>query len=417
MRVPKWGARGVMRILMVSQHYWPEPFNVSDICEALVERGHRVTVLTGMPNYPEGDIYSGYENGKNEFQQRNGVEIVRVSLVPRKHDPVHRVLNYYSFARNGERAQQTLPANFDAVVSFQTSPVMQARPAIAFAERTSVPLLHYVVDIWPECLLAGGVKKGSAVYKHYAKVSSGIYRKADRLAVTSPLFVDYLSNLLGRQVDAAFLPQYAEEGFFAPFAGSAPEGYDPSRFNVTFAGNVGAAQSVQTLVRAAALLKNDASFAFHVVGSGSELSVCVKLAEELGAGNVTFHGRHDIADMPAYYAASDAMAATFSSDEMLAWTLPRKVQSYMAAGRPIVAAIGGETERVVNDAQCGVCCGAEDAEGLADAVRRLAQLPCEQRIEMGACGREYCLANYTKRSFIDTLERELEQLKGTKHGM
>lgn len=406
-----------MRILMVSQHYWPEPFNVSEICEALVERGHRITVLTGTPNYPEGDIYSGYENRKNAFQQRNGVEIVRVPLVPRKHDPVHRVLNYYSFARSGEKTQRTLPSNFDAVVSFQTSPVMQARPAIAFAERTGVPLLHYVVDIWPECLLAGGIKKGSAVYQHYAKVSSDIYGKADRLAVTSPLFVDYLSDLLGHRIEAALLPQYAEEGFFASNTGPVPEDYDPSRFNVTFAGNVGAAQSVQTLVRAAVLLNDDVHFAFHVVGSGSELSACVKLAEELGVGNVTFHGRHDIAEMPSYYAASDAMAATFSSDEMLAWTLPRKIQSYMAAGRPIVAAIGGETERVVDDAQCGVCCGAEDAEGLADAVRRLAQLPRESRIEMGARGREYCMANYTKRSFIDTLERELEQLKGTKHGM
>ena len=417
MRVSKRGARSVMRILMVSQHYWPEPFNVSEICEALVERGHRITVLTGTPNYPEGDIYSGYENRKNAFQQRNGVEIVRVPLVPRKHDPVHRVLNYYSFARSGEKTQRTLPSNFDAVVSFQTSPVMQARPAIAFAERTGVPLLHYVVDIWPECLLAGGIKKGSAVYQHYAKVSSDIYGKADRLAVTSPLFVDYLSDLLGHRIEAALLPQYAEEGFFASNTGPVPEDYDPSRFNVTFAGNVGAAQSVQTLVRAAVLLNDDVHFAFHVVGSGSELSACVKLAEELGVGNVTFHGRHDIAEMPSYYAASDAMAATFSSDEMLAWTLPRKIQSYMAAGRPIVAAIGGETERVVDDAQCGVCCGAEDAEGLADAVRRLAQLPRESRIEMGARGREYCMANYTKRSFIDTLERELEQLKGTKHGM
>lgn len=408
-----------MRVLVVSQHYWPEPFNVSEICEALVTIGHEVTVLTGTPNYPEGDIYPGYENGMNARQYHNGVDVVRVPLVPRMHDPLHRVLNYYSFARNGERAQKGLSADFDVVVSFQTSPVMQARPAIAFAERTGSPLLHYMVDIWPECLLAGGIRKGSAVYRHYAKVSRRIYEKADRLVVTSPLFVDYLSNLLGHRIEAAFLPQYAEDGFFGRehAAEAVPGGYDASKFNVTFAGNVGAAQSVQTLVRAAALLKSDARFAFHVVGSGSELDSCAKLADKLGAQNVAFHGRRDITEMPAFYAASDAMAATFSSDEMLSWTLPRKVQSYMAAGRPIVAAIGGETERVVTDARCGMCCRAEDAEGLSDAVRLLAQLSPEQRAEMGARGREYCAAHFSKNRFIETLERELEQLKGTKHGV
>lgn len=406
-----------MRVLMVSQHYWPEPFNVAEVCETLAQRGHEVTALAGTPNYPEGEIYPGYENGQNIRQHRNGVDIIRVSLVPRKHDPVHRVMNYYSFARNGEKLSREVTSDFDAVVSFQTSPVMQARPAVAFAKRTGTPLLHYVVDIWPECLLAGGIKKGSAIYNHYAKVSRGIYAEADRLAVTSPLFVDYLSNLMGRPVQAALLPQYAEEAFSQDAGAALPEGYDPSRFNVTFAGNVGAAQSVQTLVRAAALLKGDARFAFHVVGSGSELAACKALAEGLAAENITFHGRHDISEMPAYYAASDAMAATFSSDEMLAWTLPRKIQSYMAAGKPVVAAIGGETERVVKESDCGICCAAEDAEGLAKACRQLADMEARERTEMGERGRAYCELHFSKRRFIETLESELERLKGTKHGM
>lgn len=402
---------------MVSQHYWPEPFNVADVCEALAARGHKVTALVGTPNYPEGEIYPGYEKGANAHQSRNGVDIVRVPLIPRKQDPIHRVLNYYSFARNGEQMARKIDSGYDVVVSFQTSPVMQARPAIAYAEATGAPLLHYVVDIWPECLLAGGIKKGSVTYNHYAKVSQRIYGKADRLAVTSPLFVDYLSNLMGWQVEAALLPQYAEDGFFeTPFC-SAPEGYDPEKFNVTFAGNVGAAQSVQTLVRAAALLKDDSRFAFHIVGSGSELAACETLATELVAGNVTFHGRHDISEMPSFYAASDAMVATFSSDETLAWTLPRKIQSYMAAGKPVIAAIGGETERVLTEACCGVCCAAEDAEGLARACSRLADATPERRAEMGAAGRAYCESHFTKNRFLETLESELEKLKGTKHGM
>lgn len=402
---------------MVSQHYWPEPFNVAEICEALVARGHAVTALVGTPNYPEGEIYPGYGKGANAHQSRKGVDIVRVPLIPRKQDPIHRVLNYYSFACNGERMARKIDHGFDAVVSFQTSPVMQARPAIAYAEATGTPLLHYVVDIWPECLLAGGIKKGSIAYNHYAKVSRQIYKKADRLAVTSPLFVDYLSDLMGSQVKAALLPQYAEDEFFEAPSGSVPKGYDPEKFNVTFAGNVGAAQSVQTLVRAAALLKGDPCFVFHVIGSGSELASCKALAEELGASNIVFHGRHDISEMPSFYAASDAMVATFSADETLAWTLPRKIQSYMAAGKPVVAAIGGETERVLAEAHCGMCCAAEDAEGLARVCGRLADATPERRAEMGAAGRAYCKSHFAKSRFVKTLESELEKLKGTKHGM
>lgn len=406
-----------MRALVVSQHYWPEPFNVAEICETLTLHGHDVTVLTGFPNYPEGDFYPGYENGANARQTHNGVEIVRVPLIPRKQDVVHRVLNYYSFAQNGKRAQRLLPADFDVVVSFQTSPVMQSLPAIAYAERTGTPLLHYVVDIWPECLLAGGIKKNSVIYNYFANVSKNIYKKADRLAVTSPLFISYLSDLLGSRVDGANLPQYAENGFFDDSCDAVPEGYDLSKFNVTFAGNVGSAQSVQTLVRAAAMLQDDPRLAFHVVGSGSDLADCKQLAEELSTQNIVFHGRHEIDDMPAFYAASDVMAATFSADEMLAWTLPRKVQSYMAAGKPIAAAIGGETKRVLSAAQCGECCTAEDAEGLAAVIARLANLSPSERADMGLRGKSYCKEHFSKQLFFETLESELQQLKGTKHGV
>lgn len=406
-----------MRILMVSQHYWPEPFNIAEICELLVRRGHKVTALVGTPNYPDGEIYPGYENGQNGKQRRNGVDIIRVPLVPRMQDPIHRVMNYYSFARNGEKLSRDAANDFDVVVSFQTSPVMQARPAIAYARRTGVPLLHYVLDIWPECLLAGGIKKGSVVYRYYANVSRKIYAEADRLAVTSPLFVDYLSSLLNREVDAVLLPQYAEDAFSLVSKAGNQKGYDPSKLNITFAGNVGAAQSVQTLVRAAALLKDDNRFVFHVVGSGSELSACMLLAEELAVENIVFHGRHDVSEMPGYYAASDAMVATFSSDEMLSWTLPRKIQSYMAAGKPIVAAIGGETARVIEEAGCGICCTAEDARDLAQACKRLADMPLAVRAEMGDCGRVYCRSHFSKSRFIETLELELKKLKGTKHGV
>ena len=195
----------------------------------------------------------------------------------------------------------------------------------------------------------------------------------------------------------------------------AVEEYDASKINLTFAGNVGAAQSVITLVEAAAQLKDDDRFAFHVVGSGSELEACKEQAKRLELSNVTFHGRHPLAEMPAYYAASDAMLATFSNSPVLGYTLPRKIQSYLAAGRPVLGTMVGEGRRVVEEAGCGLCCGSEDAEGLARLCVEFAAKDEDERFAMGVRAREYYLKHYERSRFFDTLEHELAALKGRGH--
>lgn len=398
-----------MRILAVSQYYWPEPFNVSEICEELVARGHSVTVLTGLPNYPEGELYSGYEKRQKRVENRNGVKIIRSWLWPRKTGALNRLLNYESFCRSASRLARKLDDDFDIVLSFEISPVMSAEPAIAYARRMGCPLLIYVIDIWPECLLSGGVAKDSAIYKHYAKVSRRIYSSADRLAITSPLFRNYIEELLGHEIDAFDLPQYAEE-IFEGISPSAPKGYRPDRVNLTFAGNVGSAQSVQTIVKAAAALKGEPVL-FHIVGSGSELDACKRLSRELGAENVIFHGRHPLEEMPAYYGASDAMLATFADNPILGYTLPRKVQSYMAAGKPILGTLTGESRRVIDESQCGLCCDAGDEHGLASVVRRFLCLSDAEKAEMGSRAKSYNEAHFSRKHFFEKLETELISMK------
>lgn len=405
-----------LNLLVVTQHYWPEPFNFADICEGLVERGHKVTVLTGFPNYPEGDIYPGYSGNKPFKEEHNGVKIVRAPLVPRGHNPVQRVLNYYSFPTSASNVSKTLEDDFDVIISFQSSPVMQSQAAIDIAERTGAPLLHYVIDIWPECLLAGGIKRNTPIYNHYASVSRAIYDKADKIAVTSPRFKSYLEELLGREINSFDLPQYAEDIFGKERPNDErPADYDSNKLNFTFAGNVGSAQSVKTLIIAAAILQDDDRFVFHIVGSGSELDNCKQLVQQLGINNVVFHGRHDISEMPAFYAASDAMVATFADSPVLGFTLPRKIQSYMAAGRPVIASATGEAERVISDANCGFTCEAEDPEALAIAVMKFAYLDRDARNLMGSNGALYNQIHFSKNRFFTTLIDELQQMRGTVH--
>lgn len=403
-----------MRILAVSQHYWPEPLDSTHICEGLVARGHEVTVLCGEPNYPEGIIYPGYSARELRREERNGVQIVRVPLHPRKTGPIHRVWNYYSFAASATRVAATLPDEFDVVLSYQTSPVMMARPAIAFAERTGTPLLLYCLDIWPECLLAGGIRRGSLVYRHYLRVSRDIYQAADRLAVSSPLFANYLIEQVGLSLrDPLDLPHFAKASIYEAPAEPHPS-YDASKVNLTFAGNVGAAQSVETIVRAAALCADDDRLAFHVVGSGTDLDACQRLAHELGADNVTFHGRHPESEMPAFYEASAAMLLTMAGGSLLGLTLPYKLHTYLAAGKPVLGATSGDGARVVREAGCGTCVPSEDADGLARICREFADRG--DWSEMGARARAYYNDNYTEGRFFERLEGALERLRGTRHG-
>lgn len=400
-----------LRILAVSQHYWPEPFAIPDVCEGLVARGHSVTVLTGTPNYPDGDIYPGYERGSQAMQERNGVHIKRTRLIPRGREVWQRVLNYYSFSINAKRAVRDMGSGYDVVLSFQTSPVMMSRPALAYGKRNGAPVLLWCQDLWPESLTVGNIKRGSLIYRYYAHVSKRIYSSADSLAVSSKTFGEYYESQLGmKDVRTLYLPQYAEDIFDED--AQQREEYDPDKINLTFAGNIGTAQAVNTFVEAGHYLEGDDRFALHIVGSGSEFETLKKYKDEIEADCVTFHGRHPLSDMPSFYRSSDAMVATFQDNPILGYTLPRKITSYMAAGRPILGTMVGEARRVVEEAGCGLCCDAEDPIGLAEICRRFADMAPEEREAMGARGRRYYEEHFAKERFYSIVETELQRLKG-----
>ena len=393
-----------MKILVLCQHYYPEPFRLPDICETLARRGHDVTVVTGTPNYPEGEIYDGYEKGARADETLNGVRVHRCPLIPRKTGTLYRVLNYYSFVLSSQWYLCRCKESFDVVFVNQLSPVMMAQAGLNWAKRHSKKCVLYCLDQWPESLLAGGIRKDSLVYKIFLKVSRNIYRRADDLLVSSRGFVNYFRQVLKLEDKRIrYLPQYAEDMFDElPAAAEKKAGVD-----FMFAGNVGALQSVETIVEAAKLLKDNTQIRIHIVGGGIALDHCKELAA--GLGNITFHGRHDVTEMPSFYAMADAMLITMKDDPVLSATLPGKVQTYMAAGKPVVGAIGGETARVVNEeAQCGMCCTPENAQELAQIMLRIAQ-DDELRGRFSENARQYYQQFFRKEQFFDMLETVLRE--------
>ncbi len=378
---------------------------MADVCEELVRRGHTVHAVVDVPNYPMGTIYEEYRHGKNRREVRGGVQITRTFTIGRRQGVLFRFLNYESYSLSSTRYIRTLPGDYDVVFTNQTSPVMMTRAATAYSRKWKKKCVLYCMDLWPASLAAGGIKESHPIYHLFDHVSKKLYRRADRILITSRSFRGYLTQEHGIPDEKiAWLPQYASSQYEIMPAPGEKETVD-----FLFVGNVGVVQSLDTLLKAAAILKNETVGAkklrFHIVGEGSQLQTLTRQARSLGLDNVFFYGRKSAQEMPSFYSMADALVVLLKAEPFLSMTLPGKVQTYMAAGKPILAAADGEIPQVISDAGCGYCAGAEDAEGFAAVIRKFLSEP--ERERMGVNARQYYEEHFTRQKFMDALEREL----------
>ena len=391
-----------MKILVICQYYFPEPFRIADICEELVRRGNAVTVVTGTPNYPMGEIYHGYEHGQRRKEVINGVNIIRCPIHPRKKGAIHRLWNYYSYPFHSRHVVKQIKDEFDVVFIYQLSPVMMADAGIQYAKKHHIKSVLYCLDLWPASLNAGGINSG-LIYSWFRKESQKVYGKSDRILISSQSFATYFYEQYNRS-DTIFLPQYAEETYSPQECEKNPDEY----VDFMFAGNVGVMQSVDTVIKAAVLCKDIGNIRWHIVGDGIELENCRALAKKYDAP-VIFHGRQPIEQMPNYYSMADAMLITLKDDPVISMTLPGKLQSYMAAGKPVIGAINGEAKNVIEQFKCGYCVPACDYEKLAAVCKQFAEERGNHAV-MGNNARIAYEQSYSKDKFIDSLEKNLTDM-------
>lgn len=384
-----------MKILVVSQFYYPEQFRINDICEELVKRGCEVTVLTGLPNYPEGRVNKEYKFFRKRKENINGVNIIRTFEIGRRKGTLFRIFNYISYMCSGSIKTLLLKEKFDLVYVYQLSPITLAIPAIMYKKRNKGKKIHlYCLDLWPESLLIDNFKKSSLTYKVIKKISKWVYSKSDYIYVTSKGFINYFKEELGLNKNIKYLPQYAEER------------YKKSEYkineisNFVFTGNIGKAQSIETIVRAANELKDRNDILIHIVGDGSRFKECQELSEEMKLTNIIFYGKKNIEEVQQYYKIADAMLITLSNNEIISKTIPGKMQSYMMAERPIIGAINGETENIIKEAKCGYCVSAEDYKALAGAIKKFKELSNDEKRKMAENSYQYYKDNFTKDQYM-----------------
>ncbi len=411
-----------MKVLVVCQHYAPENFRVTEICEDLVARGHQVVAVVGLPNYPSGIVPREYKWFRRRRENLGGVQVRRCFEIGRKNTPLGLAINYVSYMVAACWKVLTLRHDYDVIYAYSTSPVLMSLPASLLRCFTCKKLVIYVLDIWPACLAAMNVGEGSPLYAFMKRVSRWVYGKADVLLVGSKRFQQYMEEVHGMTVpDQWYLPQFAD-GLFEQAAFASPKMQnafakeEPSKTltHLVFAGNIGRVQGVQTLLQAAALLQKEPIY-WHFLGDGSDFESCQALARELGLEDqVTFYGRRPLADMPAFYAMADALLVSMHNDASVNDTLPGKVQSYMAAGKPLLCSITGETPYILQQAGCGLCAPPDDPQAFAQVVLSFFAMSQEARSRMGENGRVYYQQHFTQQRHMDRLEALLLSL--TKEG-
>lgn len=407
-----------MKVLIVSQYFWPENFRINDLAAGLVERGHAVTVLTGIPNYPGGKFFSGYSWCKKTREKYQGVRILRVPLLPRGNGSgVKLALNYLSFAFSAcFLAPFLCRGKFDLIFVFEPSPITVGLPAILLKKIKSLPILFWVQDLWPESLSATGAVRSPCILSLIERLTRIIYQRCDRILVTSRA---YLPSIQGFGVDPGkllFFPQSVEE-LYQPVtveAGAVEDLLMPKGFRVLFAGNIGAAQSFATILAAAEKLIACPDIQWIIIGDGRMRAwVEEEIQRRSLTGAVHLLGRHPVESMPSFFALADGLLVTLKKEPLFALTIPGKVQSYLACGKPIIAALDGEGSSLVRDAHAGLTCPAEDADALADIVLAMYRMPQTQREEMGQSGLRYYKANFDRDMLISQLESwMLEVVKG-----
>ena len=393
---------------MVTNHFYPEEFKCNAMAFELQRRGYKVTVLTGIPDYPKGEYFDGYGVFKRRVERINGVKVFRAYILPRrKAGRIRLVFNYISITLSQafDAFWLGLFKRFDRVLVYESSPVMVGIAAGIVSRMQRIPMLFWVTDLWPESLSAAGGINNPTIIGYFTRMVKRIYKNATKILISSEAYRTSIEAKGDFADKIVYFPQWADAPAEVPTDVRIPA--LPDGFKVLFAGNIGEAQDFEHILETARLIK-DENVHFVILGDGRKRPWAEEFIQEQGL-EATVHllGRYPAATMPAFFAQADLLLVSLKDELIFNLTLPAKVQSYMAAGKPIVAMMNGEGPRVIADAGCGLSAPACDTRGLADTILRMKAMGGAELATMGARGKAYCEKHFKLMYCIDHLEAML----------
>jgi glycosyltransferase involved in cell wall biosynthesis len=394
-----------MKILIITQYFWPESFKINDLALGLKERGHDVSVLTAIPNYPKGVFFDNYSFWKNNEEEWNGIKIYRSKIFSRGNGSIRLMLNYISFVFFCSLKVFFIKQKFDKIFVYEPSPVTVGLPAIVASRIMKIPYYFWVQDLWPESLSAAGGIKNKYVLNFFEGLTRLIYRNSEKVLVQSKGFADYIKKQGDFSDKLIYYPNSAEKLYrplepILEYQSKLPEG-----FKLLFAGNLGEAQGIDTLVNAAKIVKEkgiDVNWVF--LGDGRQREYYMKEVKRIGLeSNFYFLGAFPAETMPYFFSCADALIVSLKRDKIFSLTIPSKLQSYLACGKPILASLDGEGANVVIESKSGFVSPSENAELFADNVIKMWNLSSESRNEMSKNALQYFKNEFEREMLIDNL--------------
>lgn len=398
-----------MKILIISQYFFPEDFKVNDIAFDFVKRGHDVTVFTAKPNYPQGKFYDGYSFFSRKSEIINGVTVIRIPIFPRLDSSgKFLILNYLSFIFFSWIFKYRVKGNFDIIFSHLPSPLIAAIPAIWFKRKFNAKLYLWVLDLWPESVQANSSLKGGFVIKQLNKVIKRIYENTDTILVPSNAFKEsILEKGISQSKTIKYFPNWAEDVFVKNIEIDATLPDLPAGFNIMFAGNIGDSQDFEAILKAAKRTEND-QINWILVGDGRKVTWIKTAIAENNLKNVYLLGRFPLKSMPAMFQKADAMLVSLKDEPTFALTIPAKVQAYMASGKIILGMFNGEGQTLINESKVGFAIDAGDFEGLVEIAKKIKQFSETQKSVMEQTSKEFYLKNFEKKYLFDFLENDFK---------
>ena len=395
-----------MKVLIVSQYFWPESFGINQVACDLIKKGANVEILTGMPNYPKGVFYENYGGWRTKTEVWNDITIHRLPIWARGHKGrLGLIANYLSFVFSGIFLGPFLlrKKKYDVIFVYGVSPIFQCLPAAWISKIKNIPVVLWVQDLWPESVSATGHIKSKKMQMLLEFGVKFCYKTVDMILVQSYGFFGSVKKLSkGKEIH--YLPNSVDKSFYQP------ESYEvktiasmKNGFSILFAGNIGSAQAMNVIVGAAEKLRFISDVTFVIMGDGSRLAWLEREVEKLGLDNIRYEGSFPISEMPQIMRQASALLVTLADEPIFALTVPNKIQAYLAVGRPIIASLNGEGADLVEKAEAGFTAPAEDVNALVEVILKMSKLSKSKLDEMGENGRKYFRENFDSSTLTESL--------------
>ena len=398
-----------MRFLVISQYFWPEVFKINDVVQEMTARGHKVTVLTGLPNYPDGHIFEDYKKNIDKFKNYNGAEIVRVPLIPRGKGKINLFLNYLSFALSATfiGAYKLRKIKFNSILVYEPSPITVGIPAAFFRKIKRVPVIFWVQDIWPDTLKAVGVVKSKVVLNFIGLIVAFVYKNSDLILAQSKSFIPQIKKYTSNDKKIEYFPGWAEP-IFLDFYNIKPADeivIEENSFNILFAGNIGEAQDFPAILKTVELLRESKKIKWYILGDGRSAKLVKNQIKEKNLDdNITMLGRFDLERVPSFFKHADVLLVCLKNEPIFSMTIPSKIQAYLCSGIPMIGMLNGEGAELIKDNNAGFFSSSGDSVGLAEIIKKISAMSKEELNVIGKNGKILSKNEFNRDLLMDKLE-------------